>query len=96
MFDYNGAAIATVLSEMLITVLTLYYLFKTDFKPDLSLLKTVIKIIFVGIVLAIALYFINVSMWLAIPIGIIIYIVLLVITRLIDYNDKYIINEILK
>ncbi len=96
LYDYNGAAMATVLSEILITVLTLYYIFKTDFKPDFSLLKTVIKIIFVGIVLAIALYLINVSMWLAIPIGIIIYIVLIVITRLIDYNDKYIINEILK
>lgn len=96
LFDYNGAAIATVLSEILITVLTLYYIFKTDFKPDFSLLKTVIKIIFVGIILAIALYLINVSMWLAIPIGIVIYIVLLLITRLIDYNDKYIINELLK
>ena len=87
---------ATVLSEVLITVLTLYYIFKTDFKPDFSLLKTVIKIIFVSIVLAIALYWVNVSMWLAIPIGIVIYIVLLFITRLIDYNDKYIINELLK
>ena len=96
LFDYNGAAMATVLSEVLITVLTLYYIFKTDFKPDFSLLKTVIKIIFVSIVLAIALYLINVSMWLAIPIGIIIYIVLLIITRLVDYNDKYIINELLK
>ena len=96
LFDYNGAAMATVLSEVLITVLTLYYIFKTDFKPDFSLLKTVIKIIFVSIVLAIALYWVNVSMWLAIPIGIVIYIVLLFITRLIDYNDKYIINELLK
>ena len=96
LFDYNGAAMATVLSEVLITVLTLYYIFKTDFKPDLSLLKTVIKIIFVSIVLAIALYWVNVSMWLAIPIGIVIYIVLLFITRLIDYNDKYIIKELLK
>ena len=96
LFDYNGAAMATVLSEVLITVLTLYYIFKTDFKPDFSLLKTVIKIIFVSIVLAIALYLINVSMWLAIPIGIIIYIVLLIITRLVDYNDKYIIKELLK
>lgn len=96
MFDYNGAAMATVLSEILITVLTLYYVFKTDFKPDISLLKTVLKIIFVAIILAVAIYWINVSLWLAIPIGLVIYIVLLFITRLIDNNDKYIINELLK
>ena len=96
MFDYNGAAMATVLSEILITVLTLYYVFKTDFKPDMGLLKTVLKIIFVAIILAVAIYWINVSLWSAIPIGLVIYIVLLFVTRLIDNNDKYIINELLK
>ncbi|MBQ6138741.1 MAG: flippase [Methanobrevibacter sp.] len=96
MFDYNGAAMATVLSEILITVLTLYYIFKTDFKPDFGLFKTVIKIIFVSIIFAVVIYWANVSLWLAIPIGLVIYIVLLFVCRLIDNNDKYIINELLK
>ena len=41
------------------------------------------------------LYWINVSVWLAIPIGLIVYVVLLILIRVIDDNDKYIINELL-
>ena len=95
MFNYDGAAIATVLSEMLITVLTLYHIFKTDYKPDLGLLKSIIKLIVCGLILAIILKFINVSMWLAIPIGFIVYLVSLLITKSIDDTDKYIIKELL-
>ena len=95
MFNYDGAAIATVLSEMLITVLTLYHIFKTDYKPDLGLLKSIIKLIVCGLILAIILKFINVSMWLAIPIGFIVYLVSLLITKSVDDTDKYIIKELL-
>ena len=95
LYSYDGAAIATVLSEVVITVLTLYYIFKTDFKPDVGLLKNVIKLIIVSLILAIVLYWINVSVWLAIPIGLIVYVVLLILIRVIDDNDKYIINELL-
>ena len=95
-FSYNGASIATVLSEILITILTLYSIFKTAYKPDLSLLKNVIKIILCGIILAMVLYVINVSVWLAIPIGMIIYIILLFVIQVIDNNDKYIIRELIK
>lgn len=96
LYSYDGAAIATVLSEVVITVLTLYYIFKTDFKPDVGLLKNVIKLIIASLILAIVLYWINVSVWLAIPIGLIVYVVLLILIRVIDDNDKYIINELLK
>ena len=96
LYSYDGAAIATVLSEVLITILTLYYIFQTDFKLDIGLLKTVIKLIIATIILAIVLYLINVSVWLAIPIGLVVYIILLFVTRVVDDNDKYIINELLK
>ena len=95
MFSYDGAAIATVLSEILITVLTLHHIFKTDYKPDLGLLKNVIKLIICGIILFVALYYLNLSMWLAIPVGLIIYLISLFITRSIDDADKYIIKELL-
>ncbi len=94
-YNYDGAAIATVLSEILITFLTLYYIFKTDYKPDLNLLKNIIKLIACGIILAVVLYYIHVSMWLAIPIGFIVYLIALLITRSIDDTDKYIIRELL-
>lgn len=93
--SYDGAAIATVASEILITVLTVYYIFKTSYKPDFGLLKNVIKLLVCGIILAIVLNYIHVSMWLAIPIALIVYLISLIITRSIDDTDKYIIKELL-
>ena len=93
--SYNGAAITTVLSEILILILMMYSISKTEYKPDLSLLKTVVKLIICGIILAIVLYFANVSLWLAIPIGLVVYVASLFVTRTIDDTDKYIINELL-
>ena len=93
--SYNGAAITTVLSEILILVLMMYSISKTEYKPDWSLLKTVVKLIVCGIILAIVLHLINVSLWLAIPIGFVVYVLALFITRTIDDTDKYIINELL-
>lgn len=93
--SYNGAAITTVLSEILILILMMYSISKTEYKPDLSLLKTIVKLIVCGIILAIVLHLINVSLWLAIPIGFVVYVLALFITRTIDDTDKYIINELL-
>ena len=73
----------------------MYSISKTEYKPDLSLLKTVVKLVVCGIILAIVLYLMNVSLWLAIPIGLIVYLLSLFITRTIDDTDKYIINELL-
>lgn len=95
-YSYNGAAITTVLSEILIFVLMMYSISKTEYKADWSLINTCAKLIISGIILAVVLYWINVSIWLAIPIGLVVYLVALVLTRSIDDTDKYIIKEILK
>ncbi len=94
-WSYIGASVTTVLSEILIFVLMFYFISKTEYKSDLSLVKTVIKLVISGIILAIALYILDVSLWLAIPIGFVIYIFALFITKTIDSTDKYIINELL-
>ena len=95
LYDYDGAAMATVLSEILISALIISSIFKTEYKPGVILLKNIIKLIVASLVLAIVLYFLNVSMWLAIPIGLVVYLVLLIITKSIDEEDKYIIKSIL-
>ena len=94
-WSYIGATVTTVLSEILILVLMMYSISKTEYKPDLSLLKTIFKLVICGIILAIVLYLINVPLWLAIPIGLVVYVLALIITRTIDDTDKYIINELL-
>ena len=73
----------------------MYSISKTEYKPDLSLITTVLKLIICGIILAIVLYLANVSFWLAIPVGLIVYLASLFITHTIDDTDKYIINELL-
>lgn len=94
-YTYIGASIATVLSEILILGLMMYSISKTEYKPDISLLKTIIKLVICGIFLTIALYLIDVSLWLAIPIGLIVYIISLFLTKSIDDADRYIIKELL-
>lgn len=94
-YTYIGASVATVLSEILILGLMMYSISKTEYKPDISLLKTVIKLVICGIILAIVLYLINVSLWLAIPIGLVVYVASLFLTKSIDDTDKYIIRELL-
>ena len=94
-YTYIGASIATVLSEILILALMMYKISKTEYKPDSTLLKTILKLAICGIILAIVLYLINVSLWLAIPIGLFVYIISLFITRSIDDTDKYILKELL-
>ncbi len=94
-YTYIGASIATVLSEILILALMMYKISKTEYKPDSTLLKTILKLAICGIILAIVLYLINVSLWLAIPIGLVVYIISLFITRSIDDTDKYILKELL-
>ena len=94
-YSFDGAAIATVLSEILITILTIYHISKTDYMPELDFLKTILKLVISGIILTIALYIINVSLWLAIPIGLIVYLISLFITKSLDNTDKYIIKEML-
>ena len=94
-YTYIGASVATVLSEILILALMMYSISKTKYKPDYTLLNTVIRLLISGLILAIALYFINVSLWVAIPIGLVVYILALFITGSIDDMDKYIFKELL-
>ena len=46
-------------------------------------------------ILGIALYFLHLNMWVALPVGIIIYFVAIYLLRVFDNDDKYVIKEIL-
>ena len=53
-----------------------------------------IKLVICGIILIIILYNIKVSLYLAIPIGLAVYLLSLFLTKSIDEQDKYIIKEL--
>lgn len=94
-FSYNGAAVTTVLSDVLIVSLQTYVIHKIGHRPNKKLYTDLIKIIMGSAVLGIALYFLNLNMWIAIPVGIIIYLAVITLLKFFDDDDKYVIKEIL-
>jgi len=94
-FSYNGAAITTVLSDVLIVIIQCYVIYKLGHRPNKKLYYDLIRIILGSAVLGIALYFLHLNMWVALPVGIIIYFATVYLLRLFDDDDKYVIKEIL-
>ena len=94
-FSYNGAAVTTVLSDLLIVALQIYVIHRIGNKPNKKLYSDLIKIIIGSAVLGIALYFLNLNMWIALPVGIVIYFAVVYLLRVFDKDDKYVIKEIL-
>ena len=106
--SYNGAAITTVLSDILIVLIQTYVIYKLGHRPNrklyLDLIKytinkklylDIVKILLGSGILGIALYLLNLNMWVALPVGIIIYLIAVWALRVFDGDDKYVINEIL-
>ncbi|PWB88070.1 flippase [Methanobrevibacter thaueri] len=94
-FSYDGAAITTVLSDILIVIIQAYVIYKLGHRPNKRLYQDVGRIIIASGVLGIALYLLNMNIWVAIPVGIIIYLVAIYLLRFFDNDDKYVIKEIL-
>ena len=94
-YSYNGAATATVLSDLLIMIIQLYVIYRLGVRVNKKLYSDLIKIIVGSAILGIALYFLNLNMWVALPVGIIIYFATIYILRVFDSDDKYVIKEIL-
>ena len=73
----------------------IYVIYKLGHRPDKKLYVDLIKIVIGSAILGIALYFLNLNMWIAIPVGIIIYFAVVYILRVFDNDDMYVIKEIL-
>ncbi len=94
-YSVYGASVATVLSEILILVLMLVMLSRIDHLPDRHLVFDIGKIAFASIILGVFLYLTHLSMWVAIPVSIIFYIIVLLVIRILDEDDKLIIHQVL-
>ena len=70
-------------------------MFKIDQKPNKKLIFALLKIIIASVILGISLYLLNLNMWAALPVGIIIYFGTVYLLRVFDDDDKYVIKEIL-
>lgn len=94
-FSYIGAAVSTVLSDVLIVLIQTYIIYKLGHRPNKKLYSDLLKIIIGSSVLGIILYFLNLNMWIAIPVGIIIYLITIIILKVFDADDKYVIKEVI-
>jgi O-antigen/teichoic acid export membrane protein len=94
-FAANGAAITTVLSDLLILILFSYVMYKLGHRPKRKLYYDLVKIIIGSAILGIILSYLKLNMWVALPVGIIIYFATVYLLRVFDDDDKYVIREIL-
>lgn len=94
-YSYYAASVTTVLSEVLNFILIMYVLKQLGQLPDKHFVYDIIKICLASGILAIALYFLNLNLWLAMPVSIVVYFAALIFLRTVDDQDKLIIKQIL-
>ena len=94
-FSAHGAAFATVLTDVLILILEMYMVSKINQLPDKHLIFDLIKIIIASAIMGGVFYLVHMSLWLAIPVGIIVYFLVIILIKFFDNDDKIIIKQIL-
>ena len=94
-FSAHGAAFATVMTDVLILILEMYMISKINQLPDRHLIFDLIKIIIASAVMGGVFYMVNMSLWLAIPVGVIVYLIVITLIKFFDNEDKLIIKQIL-
>lgn len=94
-YSYYGASVATVLSEVFVFVLLIFVLKQLNQLPDKHFVYDIIKICLASGILAIVLYFLNLNLWLAIPVSLVVYFAALLILKTPDEDDKLILKQIL-
>ncbi len=95
LFSVYGASIPTVISEILILVLELYTIHKISQLPDKYFLVDILKVIVCSAILSVILYLLNLSLWLAIPVSFVVYLIAIIITKTFDKQDIMIFKQII-
>ncbi|MGL4670501.1 MAG: flippase [Methanobacteriaceae archaeon] len=101
--SYIGASIATVFTGILICILMNYIILRENYHPHKRIISDIVKIIISSLILLIVLYVLNsgiiegipkVSLFLAIPISLIVYFIGIILTKTLDETDISIIKEL--
>ena len=93
-FSVYGASVATVISEILILALELYTIYKINQLPDRHLLVDILKVVLCASVMGVVLHLLNLNLWLAIPVGVVVYLIAIILTKTFDDQDKLIFKRI--
>lgn len=94
-YSFYAASVTTVLSEVINFILIMYVLKQLGQLPDKHLVYDIIKICLASGILALALHFLNLNMWLAMPVSIVVYFAALLALKTPDDQDKLILKQIL-
>ena len=93
-FSVYGASVATVISEILILALELYTIYKINQLPDRHLLVDILKVVLCASVMGVVLHILNLNLWLAIPVGVVVYLIAIILTKTFNDQDKLIFKRI--
>ena len=93
-YDVYGAAFATVLSDILLLIIAMYVLNKIDQLPYVNVLKDILKICIASIIVGILLYITDLHLFLAIPVAIVVYLIIIILIKFFDEEDKNVIKQI--
>lgn len=94
-YSVYGAAFSTVLSEILILILEGYMIKKIGQLPDRHLIDDILKICVASLILGIVLYVLDLNVWLAMIVSVIVYFIAIILLRTVDSDDKLIIKQIM-
>ena len=94
-YSVYGASVATVLSEILILILELYMIRKIGQLPDRHLVYDILKICAACLVLGIVLYVLNLNIWVAMAVSIVVYFAAIILLRTFDQDDRLIVKQII-
>ena len=94
-YSVYGASVATVLSEILILILELWMIKKINQLPDRHFVYDVLKIVIASGVLAVVLDVLNLNIWFAIPVSVVVYFAVFILIRGFDDEDKLIVKQII-
>lgn len=96
-FSYIGSAVATVLTELLMLPVFFHVLRKTEYIDIAPLMKDAFKIVISNIVLVMAIILLSqFNYGLAVLMGVILYLVMIYITKTLDEDDIKLIKDLIK
>ncbi|MDR2623985.1 MAG: flippase [Methanobrevibacter sp.] len=95
-YNYIGASVSLILSGLLQFILMNYTISKEGlYRINKHLIIDIIKIIISSAILVVILSLIKVSLWIAIPIGMAVYLIAIIIMKTLDKQDVIIVKELL-
>ncbi len=95
-FSYIGAGIITVLTDLLVLSFLIYIIRGLKITISRNIMFDVSKIIFASLIMGISLYLLNANLIISVIVGVLVYIIILLIFKILDEDEINVIKSLLK